>query len=64
MHIRRRSAREVLLGAAVVGVVVTLVGCTALPRGTLDPLTPVLGLPRVEKAAPQAPVSPGAPDAK
>ena len=45
---------EVLLRVALFGVVAAgVASCTALPPGSLDPLVPVLGLPRVEKGPAQ-----------
>lgn len=42
---------EAVLRAALLGAVMTgLVGCTALPGGSLDPLVPALGLPSKEEA--------------
>jgi hypothetical protein len=60
MRNTRRCAREVLLRLIVVGMVASLVGCTALPRGTLDPLTPILGLLRGEGVPAQTPAQPPA----
>lgn len=48
-------ARQMVIGAALVGMVATLAGCTALPGGALDPMKPVLGLPRGQGAPAQTP---------
>lgn len=64
MRTTGRCARAVLLRAAVVGMIFSLVGCTGLPRGALDPLAPVLGLSQREgtQAPAQPPASSGVPN--
>ena len=69
MRAAKKRAREVLVRAALLGVVTAgLVSCTALPRGSLDPLAPILGLPPVERGPAQppgeAPAPAGAPGAR
>lgn len=56
MGAARKVLREVVLRIALLGVLTAgLAGCTALPKGSLDPLSPVLGLPRAETGPAQPP---------
>ncbi len=56
MGAARKVSRAVVLRIALLGVLtVGLASCTALPRGSLDPLAPVLGLPPVEEKPTQPP---------
>lgn len=54
MKVTEKRSREVLCWVVLFGVVAAAaVGCTALPRGSVDPAVFVLGLPQGEKGAAQ-----------
>ncbi len=62
MGTARKCTREVFLRVALVGVVTAgLAGCTALPKGSLDPASLILGLPRAENGPAQSPSEAPAP---
>lgn len=55
MKVTGKRSREVLCWVVLFGVVAAAaVGCTALPRGSVDPAALVLGLPGGEKGAAQS----------
>jgi hypothetical protein len=52
----RKHSQEFLLRVVLFGVLaIGLMSCAALPRGSVDPLDLILGLPRAEKGAAQPP---------
>ncbi len=52
----RKLSRKVLLWVSLFGLLTAgLVSCTALPRGSVDPVELILGLPRAEKGPAQPP---------
>ncbi len=56
MGTARKRLRGVLLQGALLGILAAfLASCTALPKGSLDPLVPLLGLPRAENGPAQPP---------
>ncbi len=56
MGAARKQVRRVLVRVILFGVVTGgLVRCAPLPRGSVDPLVPLLGLPQGEKGPVQRP---------
>ena len=52
----RKRSREFLIWVSLFGLLTAgLVSCTALPRGSVDPVDLILGLPRAEKGPAQPP---------
>jgi len=62
MGAAKKVSRAVVLRIALLGVLTAgLAGCTVLPKGSLDPASLILGLPRAENGPAQSPSEAPAP---